>query len=117
MEGLSVRTTRGYIHHDGSIGVLVEFDVGSDFTTRTDEFKKFADRICMSLAVFLREIPDMKEPTPIESIGEVPLMDDDSTIADALTVAKAEFRETILITRWRYIGNPSIGFRESHEVA
>lgn len=45
-----MKVIHSYHHHDGSVGVLAEFECGTDFTARTPEFKKFMDNMCMTIA-------------------------------------------------------------------
>jgi len=41
-----------YVHHDRSLGVLVEVHCQSDFVAKTDEFQTFAKDIAMHIAAF-----------------------------------------------------------------
>lgn len=66
-----MRITRAYHHHNGSIAVVALFNVGSDFTSRTREFKDFADCVLMSLAVWLHENKEL-EDVDNETLMSVP---------------------------------------------
>lgn len=39
-----------YLHHDGSIGVLLEVNCETDFAARTQNFKDFCDSVAMHIA-------------------------------------------------------------------
>jgi elongation factor Ts len=39
-----------YVHHDGSIGVLVELNCETDFVARTDDFKTLAKELALHIA-------------------------------------------------------------------
>lgn len=52
-----------YVHHDGSVGVLVELNCETDFVARTDDFKALARELALHiaaakpLAVRIEELP------------------------------------------------------------
>jgi translation elongation factor EF-Ts len=54
-----MKAIHGYVHHDKSFGILVEFEVGTDFTTRTPEFKTLAEQVAMAFG--LNDLPDSKD--------------------------------------------------------
>src|SRR5438046_10623148 len=39
-----------YVHHDGSVGVLVELNCGTDFVARTEDFKALAEELAVQMA-------------------------------------------------------------------
>ena len=39
-----------YVHHDGSVGVLVELNCETDFVARTDDFKALAKELALHIA-------------------------------------------------------------------
>ena len=39
-----------YIHHSGSVGVLLELNCSTDFVARSDDFKTLARELCMQIA-------------------------------------------------------------------
>src|SRR5271165_4164221 len=39
-----------YIHHSGSVGVLLEVNCSTDFVARSDDFKVLARELCMQIA-------------------------------------------------------------------
>ncbi len=41
-----------YIHPGAHVGVLIEVDCETDFVARTDEFKQFAQDLCLQIAAF-----------------------------------------------------------------
>ncbi len=41
-----------YIHHDGSVGTLVEIHCQSDFVAKNSEFQEFAKSVAMHIAAF-----------------------------------------------------------------
>jgi elongation factor Ts len=43
---------QAYIHAGAKIGVMVEINCETDFVARTEEMKRFAQDICMHIAVF-----------------------------------------------------------------
>jgi hypothetical protein len=93
---------RGYTHHDGSIGVLAMFKVGTDFTSRTAEFKTFADGVTMSLAFWVRDVqvPPGGEPISLndaESAMTAPWVGegDFENLRAAFAAASKQFREPI----------------------
>lgn len=103
-----MKTIVSYVHHDGSIGVLVRFECGSDFTSRTDEFRAFANTAAMSLAAYSRnETSGEAPPLGPEGDGERPSDDslmhvdwvgpDVETLRAAVQNASKLFREQISI--------------------
>jgi len=105
---------RGYMHHDGAVGVLVRFSVGSDFTTRTEEFKSFADHVAMSIAFHLHghcglttgTVEDSRMHLSMESpydevmwLGE----DDFETVCDAIEGAEKQFQEPVTIESFTHL--------------
>jgi elongation factor Ts len=61
-------TIAAYIHPGNQVGVLLEINCETDFVARTDEFKKFAQDICMHIAALkpLYVSPDQVDPTFLE---------------------------------------------------
>lgn len=96
-----MKIVQGYTHHDGSIGVLVRFDVGSDFTTRTPEFGQFADDVLMSIAWHFKEMGAAVEPMehPVPWIGE----GDFNTVEEARLDACRTFQEEISISQVKVV--------------
>jgi hypothetical protein len=101
---------RGYTHHDGSIGVLALFKVGTDFTSRTTEFKTFADGVTMSLAFWIRDVKVEPGGDPISLndtdtalsapwVGE----GDFENLTAAFAAASKQFREPIELAMVRHI--------------
>jgi translation elongation factor EF-Ts len=43
------KVIRTYTHHDGRVGVIAEFKCGSDFTSRTQEFREYMDKTLMAI--------------------------------------------------------------------
>jgi len=110
-----MKVVRGYTHHDGSIGVLAMFEVGTDFTSRTPEFKTFSDDVLMSIAFWIRDIQSTKLAP-----GENPISVDDvsnalrapwigvgagdfETVQQAFDAASKQFREPILLSTIRHL--------------
>lgn len=100
-----MKVVKGYVHHDGSIGVLAMFEVGTDFTARTIEFKTFAEAVCMSLAFHTKNEPDPDATPPgavlstpyatVEWVGPAVGTIECQTLAAALAAAKKQFHEPI----------------------
>lgn len=95
-----MKVIRGYIHHDGSVGVLARFEVGSDFTSRTPEFKKFADGVLWSLAMYYRQGGSVPEsfvsrdvPLDVSWVGA----EEWQTVGEAFDAISKEFGEKISV--------------------
>lgn len=99
-----MKVIQGYVHHDGSVGVLMEFECGSDFTSRTPEFKAFAERICMAVAVAVREemlheTRDLVMRPDVKTVLGWEVPDGASTVGQAFAEAEKLFREKIALLR------------------
>lgn len=99
-----MKAIQGYVHHDKSFGVMVEFEVGTDFTIRTPDFKAFAERVAMAFG-----LNDIRENAPKVEGPHIDLCvwrtlyttmaDGDETIAETLAAASKKFHEPIRVTR------------------
>lgn len=96
-----MKIVKGYTHHDGSIGVLVQFEVGSDFTTRTPEFGQFSDDVLMSIAWHFKHLGATVEPmeVPVPWIGD----GDFQSLEEARLAACKTFQEDILINKVKVV--------------
>lgn len=105
-----MKIVRGYIHHDGSIGVLARFGVGSDFTVRTPEFQQFADDALMSLAFWCRHQLNVGIEQPDVTEEEVALVEwlggslSATTLQEALGLASKQFQEPITLDNVQTLG-------------
>jgi elongation factor Ts len=88
----TVHHIEGYVHQ-GSIGVLVEFRVESDFALRTDQFKTLAKDVAMHVAAL--------QPSSLEDLLQQPFVKDpDRSVDQALSDVAAKIREQISIVRF-----------------
>jgi elongation factor Ts len=106
-------TVGSYIHHNGSVGVLLELNCETDFVARNDDFKKLHQELCFQIAAmrprwvsreqvdstvldtkrkeFEAEAVAQKKPAPIAAkIAEGKL---DSWLSDFCLVDQAYARE------------------------
>ena len=102
-----MKVVKGYVHHDGSVGVLVQFEVGSDFTVRTEEFQHLATQVCLSLALWMREEgdPETLHSSGIILPGSVSMIDeaDGTNVEEALVQASKKFKEKISISNVSFL--------------
>lgn len=101
-----MKVVKGYVHHDGSIGVIALFEVGTDFTARTVEFKTFAEAACMSLAFWIKNAEaDQKgtELDQIEWVGPAVGTTECQNLAGALAAASKQFHEPIKLMTFQSI--------------
>lgn len=86
-----MKIIHSYHHHDGSVGVLVEFHCGTDFTARTKEFKEFMDNVCMTFAF---------NPVSLEGEElEIEMVHSSQTLKEYLAAINDLFQEKISIER------------------
>lgn len=96
-----MKVVRGYVHHNGSVGVLVRFVCGSDFTSRTPEFKEFTDNVCMAVATAVMDA-DAFELGVLDT-DNMWCVHDDLSIPEYLKAASEVFREPITIEAWEML--------------
>lgn len=79
--------------HNGRVGVLVEFAVESDFTTRTAEFLKFSHDVAVHIAGM--------SPVDVEALLAQPFAREHSrTVAAVLDDARQCLQENIVVHRF-----------------
>ena len=86
------RFIAAYAHY-GLIGVLIEFDAETKFSTRTREFKRLSTDIAMQIAVM----------NPVDVSGlltQTFIKDQAMTAADVLRRATKQLGETIVVRRF-----------------
>ncbi|PIU51954.1 elongation factor Ts [Candidatus Desantisbacteria bacterium CG07_land_8_20_14_0_80_39_15] len=106
-----------YVHHDESIGVLVEVNCETDFVARNTEFKEFTKDIAMQIAAcpppylsredvpedILNNIPEEKreEYYKLNCLMAQPFIKDpERTIKELITSAIAKLGENIRVKRF-----------------
>lgn len=97
-----------YLHHNGSIGALVEVNCESDFVARTDDFRQLVQDIALQVAatnpLYLSpdDIPDGAEVDPKEACLLLqPFVRDESlTIQDMVNEAIRKTGENIRVRRF-----------------
>ena len=93
-----------YIHHGGSIGVLVEVNCETDFVAHTPEFRQLAHDIAMQVAA--TNPASIEDEEGGEAADGVPLLkqefirDPSHTIADLVRETAAKTGENIVIRRF-----------------
>ena len=93
-----------YIHHGGSIGVLVEVNCETDFVAHTPEFRELAHDIALQIAA--TNPASVDEPEEGDSADGVPLLkqefirDPSHTIADLVRETAAKTGENIVVRRF-----------------
>jgi len=105
-----MQVTRSYHHHNGSIALVAMFNIGTDFTFRTKEFKDFADCALMSWAAWLQEskLVDDVNNEDLMSVPWVGLGEEYKTVAEAFAAARKSFKEDISLERMMWMSSASV---------
>ena len=62
-------TVGSYIHHNGSVGVLLELNCETDFVARTDDFQKLHQELCFQIAA-MKPRWVSRDQVPAEALEE-----------------------------------------------
>lgn len=87
-----IRIIEAYVHN-GRIAVLVELSAGSDFATRTDEFRTAMKDVAMHIAA--------ASPVSVADLLEQPFVKEPAlSVARLLANLSSSLRERIAVTRF-----------------
>jgi len=106
-----------YVHHNTSVGVLVEINCETDFVARNETFKELAKEVAMQIAAchpmyisredipqgIITQIPEIERETKIKAMclmEQANIRDSSLTIADMVKRAIAKIGENIKIRRF-----------------
>jgi elongation factor Ts len=82
-----------YIHHNKTIGVLLELHCGTDFVTRSEGFQKLGNDLVVHIAGM--------DPKDVDDLLAQPYLRDTSlTVGDLIKQQAAKFNEPIKVSRF-----------------
>ncbi len=101
-------TVVSYIHHNSTLGALVELNCETDFVARTDDFKQLAKDVALQVASmspkFLtkEEIPagDDSDPKEVALLEQPFVREPSKTIGQMVTETSAKTGEKVVIGRF-----------------
>ncbi len=105
-----------YIHPGSRLGVLVEINCETDFVARTEDLKRFANDVCMHIAVFKPKAvsPDNLDPVIVEKerafqIEQIAGSNKPASIIDQIVNGKMErFYSENCLLRQAFIKNDQL---------
>ena len=88
-----VHRIEGYVHHDGRIGVLVEFGLDFESSVGTEGFARFAKDVAMHIAA--------RAPASVADLLDQPFVRDESmTLRQLVQSASRELRDPVSVIRF-----------------